>query len=53
MSIYEYSAALVQTCVHSFEWQMLFNRDKSNVLHLGHNNPQAEYEIGWEERLLI
>jgi len=27
----------------SNEWQMLFNIDKCKVMHLGYNNPKADY----------
>jgi len=28
------------------EWQMLFNIDKCKVMHLGYNNPKADYVMG-------
>jgi len=29
--------------VQSKEWQMLFNVEKCNVMHLGFNNPKVNY----------
>ena len=31
----------------SKEWQMLFNIDKCKVMHLGYNNPSADYFYGF------
>jgi len=32
-------------CNWSQDWQTLFNVDKSKIMHVGHNNYKAKYEI--------
>jgi ribonuclease P/MRP protein subunit RPP40 len=36
---------LVKLVTWSKEWLMLFNVDKCKVMHVGHNNPKAEYKM--------
>ena len=33
----------------SQEWQMLFNVAKCGVVHIGHNNPKADYTLGGKQ----
>ena len=42
-SIYNLRTDLCNLVSWSKEWQMLFNIDKRKVMHLGYNNPHADY----------
>jgi len=43
--MYRLQTDLRSLCNWSQDWQMLFNVDKCKVMHIGHNNYTAKYEM--------